>query len=206
MLVTANALPSPLILFTLMLEAVCSSETSVLTTVTRRHIPEDGILNFLRFLLVRIKIGALVQNQRLGKTEENQVPENYNDINVTEIDISRFQCQCCRTRPHSPFNHLSFSQPFGLNYHKNGRRRVSPGRLRRVALVRTDVSEEFSSSFIRVTRICELGTTLALTSNRRTLRRNIKFLRSVRRLLVTASVVPCSPILVTLTKEAPSSS
>jgi hypothetical protein len=41
--------------------------------------------------------------------------------------------------------------------------------LRRVALVRTDVSEELSASFIRVIRIGELGTTLALTSNRRTL-------------------------------------
>jgi hypothetical protein len=39
--------------------------------------------------------------------------------------------------------------------------------LRRVALVRTDVSEELSTSFIRVTRIGELVTTLALTSNRR---------------------------------------
>jgi hypothetical protein len=37
--------------------------------------------------------------------------------------------------------------------------------LRRVALVRTDVSEELSASFIRVTRIGELGTTLAVTSN-----------------------------------------
>jgi hypothetical protein len=44
--------------------------------------------------------------------------------------------------------------------------------LRRVALVRTEVSEEPSSYFIRVTRIDELGTTLAVTSNRRTLRRN----------------------------------
>jgi hypothetical protein len=31
------------------------------------------------------------------------------------------------------------------------------------ALVRTDVSEEPSASFIRVTRIGELGTTLAVT-------------------------------------------
>jgi hypothetical protein len=38
--------------------------------------------------------------------------------------------------------------------------------LRRVALVRTDVSEELSASFIRVTRIGELATTLAVTSNR----------------------------------------
>jgi hypothetical protein len=47
---------------------------------------------------------------------------------------------------------------------------VSSGMLRRVALVRTDVSEELSASFVRVTRIGELGTTLAVTSNRRTLR------------------------------------
>jgi hypothetical protein len=46
--------------------------------------------------------------------------------------------------------------------------------LRRVALVRTDVSEKFSASFIRVTRIGELGTTLAVTSNRRTLQRSTK--------------------------------
>jgi hypothetical protein len=44
--------------------------------------------------------------------------------------------------------------------------------LRRVALVTTDLSEELSASFIRVTRIGELGTTLAVTSNRHTLRRN----------------------------------
>jgi hypothetical protein len=60
---------------------------------------------------------------------------------------------------------------------------VSSGMLRREALVRTDISEEPSASFIRVTTIGELRTTLAVTSNRRTLRRNTKylvFLRSVR--------------------------
>jgi hypothetical protein len=41
--------------------------------------------------------------------------------------------------------------------------------LRHVALVRTNVSEEPSASFMRVTIIGELGTTLAVTSNRRTL-------------------------------------
>jgi hypothetical protein len=55
--------------------------------------------------------------------------------------------------------------------------------LRRVALVRTEVSEERSASFIRVTRIGELETTLAVSSNRLTLRRNgISILtRTIRR-------------------------
>jgi hypothetical protein len=52
--------------------------------------------------------------------------------------------------------------------------------LRRVVLVRTDVSDDLSSSFIRATRIGEP--------------------------LVRANVVPGSPILVTLMKEALSSS
>jgi hypothetical protein len=71
--------------------------------------------------------------------------------------------------------------------------------LRSVALVRTDVSVELSAYFKRVTRIGELGTTLALTSNE-------VLLRSVHRLLVRASVFPSSPIHVILMKEALSSS
>jgi hypothetical protein len=59
---------------------------------------------------------------------------------------------------------------------------ASSGMLRRVVLVRTDDSEERSASVIRVAIIGEL--------------------RTVRRLLVTGSVVPSSPILVTLMKEA----
>jgi hypothetical protein len=54
---------------------------------------------------------------------------------------------------------------------------ASSGILHRVALVRTDVSEELSASFIRI------------------------FLLNVRRLQVTVIVVPSSPILVTLMME-----
>jgi hypothetical protein len=62
------------------------------------------------------------------------------------------------------------------------------GMLRHVALVRTEVSEERSSSIIRVIRISALGT--------------LVFLRIMRRLLVTANIVPSSLILVTLMMEA----
>jgi hypothetical protein len=78
---------------------------------------------------------------------------------------------------------------------------VSSGILHLAALVRTDVSVKLSPFFIRVTKIGELGKTLAVTSNRR-----MVFLRSVRRLLVTASVVPSSSILFTLMKKGLSSS
>jgi hypothetical protein len=44
--------------------------------------------------------------------------------------------------------------------------------LRRVVLVRIDVSENRSAYIIRMTRIDELGMTVAVTSNRRTMRRN----------------------------------
>jgi hypothetical protein len=64
--------------------------------------------------------------------------------------------------------------------------------LRHVALVRTDASEEPSASIIMVTRIGELGRTLAVTS--------------LLRLLVTANVVPSSLFLVTLMMEALDSS
>jgi hypothetical protein len=50
------------------------------------------------------------------------------------------------------------------------RRMVSSGILRRVALVRTDISEGPSASFIRVTRIGEVGTTLADEGGARFLR------------------------------------
>jgi hypothetical protein len=46
------------------------------------------------------------------------------------------------------------------------------GMLRRVALLRADVSEELRASIISVTRIGELGTKLGVTSNIRTLIRN----------------------------------
>jgi hypothetical protein len=69
---------------------------------------------------------------------------------------------------------------------------ASSGMLRHVALVRTDVSEELSASFIRTARIGE--------------QIHFVFLCSMRQLLVTANIVTSSPFIVTLKKEALSSS
>jgi hypothetical protein len=63
--------------------------------------------------------------------------------------------------------------------------------LRRVALVRRDVSEERIAPIIRVARIGVLGETLTVTSKWGTMRKSTH-------LLVTAKVAPRSPILVTL--------
>jgi hypothetical protein len=51
---------------------------------------------------------------------------------------------------------------------------ASSGILRHVAIIKTDVSEELNASFIRVTTVGELGTTVAVTSNRCMLQRNSK--------------------------------
>jgi hypothetical protein len=63
--------------------------------------------------------------------------------------------------------------------------------LRRMALIRTDVSEEQSASTIGLSSIGEVVTTLTATDARR-----------VNRLLITANFVASTPILVTLMMEA----
>jgi hypothetical protein len=63
---------------------------------------------------------------------------------------------------------------------------ASSGMLRRVDLVRIEVSKEIRASIIRVTKIGELGT-LAVTSNRSTLRRNVSISISISSLLASVA-------------------
>jgi hypothetical protein len=60
-----------------------------------------------------------------------------------------------------------------------------------MALVRFDVSEKISSSIIRVTRIVELGTTLAVTSSRiqSDIRHWIRHALTVNKLLLIALAI-----------------
>jgi hypothetical protein len=83
---------------------------------------------------------------------------------------------------------------------------VSSGMLRRVALVRTDVSEKYIASVFRVEIIRELGTTSAVTSRQLTDPRARKYCRELNSRLTQPEGVPCRyhDELISFAVEGPS--
>jgi hypothetical protein len=126
-------------------------------------------------ILLFICPGKNMQGEWISKATNKWPGANYNRVIPQKCSI---QCNL----------DLSFPGPslFFRTSDENGEswyhwRMASSGTLRRVALVRTDNSEELRTCFIRVKRVGILGTTLAVTSNRRTLRRNTTWAKHSRR-------------------------
>jgi hypothetical protein len=163
-----------------MMEAIRSSETYVLTRSTQRHIPGDDILHS------HCRETSNLAKILYGFTNSRYVTEYICIYKVFCFFINKF-CQQFARRYSTEMTHEATRAVqlypsvcrFKAALSKMGqtgptagpwsqqvpvRRMVSSGMLRRVALVRTDVSEEPSASFIRVTRIGELETTLAVTA------------------------------------------
>jgi hypothetical protein len=133
---------------------------------------------------VTIRSGSLTATARQCSTQSHCTPCDCPAVQHTEslyplrlpgsaahtVTVPTATARQCSTHSHcTPCNTvaiaLTWSSLLCKSWGSHG------GRMwRRVAIVRTDVSEELSASIIRVTRIRELGTTLAVTSNRCTLR------------------------------------
>jgi hypothetical protein len=140
LLVTANVVPGSLILLLLMIEAVSSSGTSVVTWSTQHHIREDGL------------------------SQDNYISWPINGLTSVKFEPV-FLLTVFR------FLYVTIYGLQDLGFSRRWLLRMSSGMLRRVALVRTDVSEECIASIIRVIKIGELETTLEVTNNRSTLQK-----------------------------------
>jgi hypothetical protein len=73
----SNVVPSSSILVTLMMEALRSSETSVIKIVTQRNIPEDGIINtnIIIFVFLPVAISGTIQRFARGRKKEYETYE-----------------------------------------------------------------------------------------------------------------------------------
>jgi hypothetical protein len=82
LLVTANIVPTSPIPVTLMMEALSSSTTSVLTRATRRNIPEDAILQS-HVLFYVLSVFAWLTEERAEKKNFSQFPKRETPRNET---------------------------------------------------------------------------------------------------------------------------
>jgi hypothetical protein len=62
--VTSNVVPTSLILFVLMMEAILSSETSVVTRDAQRHIPGHGVMYIMK-LSILMMLNVVTELKRM---------------------------------------------------------------------------------------------------------------------------------------------
>jgi hypothetical protein len=160
------------------MEAIRSYETSVLTRAKSRQLPEYGfffgsnnsfesvgtgfwiIRYYLRYLLLAPAVYwnctamTIASRARRSSSKLRHSVRFWSLVNV-----------CGSWKALAGTGHSLLTSAYRPQYHalvnpspSNKWGMVSSGLLRRVALVRTDVSEEPGASFIRVTKIGELGT------------------------------------------------
>jgi hypothetical protein len=160
-----------------MKEVLRSSETSDPTRTKPRNIPEDTILHShrrenLKSYMLDVTSCLRTRFRKMPLYNRHAFSPSFGSPARKVNRLNAFRpCMFLYGKGAETYRgwctaELNFRRLQGQSFLKLvwGWRMASFGMLRRVALVRTDVSKELSASFIRVTRIGELGISSQLAS------------------------------------------
>jgi hypothetical protein len=101
---------------TLKMEAIRSSETSVHTRSTRRHIPEDGILHFSSLWITspKTKLHSWHLQENNGEVTRGSHPTHHTGNLAEQAGISKSQSKLCYDRRSAGQSVLEQSTHLGL--------------------------------------------------------------------------------------------